>query len=196
MYLLREVWRPDFCLGPYHLQPPNQDAYKELEKMNGLYFIFSSTNIDPNDIDHQDKIYPLYVGITGRNFAKRFTEHIKKKDGLVQKMNEEMDKPVPTVQELIAYVVDIPLPVAKFFESVFLSAFDFLMNVQENNQIRKKIQVTKSELVENGYKYFLVHHSNIKASLTDAEYLISENSVTKVKSEEPRYNFKDLPAGP
>ena len=42
----------------------------------GLYFLFWSAYDNPDNIEKQDQIYPLYVGITGRSFGIRFKEHI------------------------------------------------------------------------------------------------------------------------
>jgi hypothetical protein len=82
----------------------------------------------------------------------------------------------------------MPLPVAKFFESVFLSAFNFPMNVEENGGMRGGIQITTSETVEDGFNRMQEHYQSIKLELDDSGKYISINNI-KLDTLE-YYNFK------
>jgi hypothetical protein len=156
----------------------------------GLYFIFWSAYEDADDIEKQDQIYPLYVGITGRTFKQRFEEHIKKKTGVIYKINKHQwpKKGGMANLQVIAYVVNMPLPVAKFFESVFLGSFNFPMNVEENGGMRDEIQITKSETVQDGFSLMQEHYGIIKSELDDSGKYISINNI-KLDTLE-YYNFK------
>ena len=158
LYLLREVWGK---------QP--HDVYQAAETLtsHGLYFFFWSAYKDANNVNKQDQIYPLYVGITGRTFKQRFKEHIR--DGVVNKITSGQwpkQKGITNLR-LIVYAVDMPLPVAKFFESVFLYAFDFAMNSDENEGERQGIQITESLSVSDGYDTFKEGYEYIMTSFTD-----------------------------
>ena len=87
----------------------------------GLYLIVAKIN---------QKNIPEYIGITGRNFAVRMSEHMAI-GKTAQQIKDRKEKP-----GVIVYTISLRLPVAKFFESVFLDAFDFPMNKEENGNRR------------------------------------------------------------
>ena len=178
--------------GPY-------DVIKDFDKpnlqnSNGLYFLFWSDSKYPNGITQQYKIFPLYVGITGRTFTKRFQEHIKNENGVINDIIEgywpweKQQKP----EKVVAYVVNLPIPVAKFFESVFLSSFDFPMNKEENNGMRGGFQKTKSKSVEDGYNHFMEKYEKVKKSLIEADNKLSPKNVKKSKEIMNNYQFQSL----
>ena len=191
LFLLREVWKSGgFARGPYDVSSPLPDV--QALNGNGLYFIFWSAYANADDIKKQDQIYPLYIGITGRTFKQRLLEHID--HGVVDKITSgdwPTEKGIVNLKPIV-YVVNIPLPVAKFLESVFLSAFDFPMNVEENNKMRGGMQIKKSESVENGYSYFLQHYEIIMSSLKEVQTLVSQDEVSRSVPQIDHYQFKGL----
>ena len=174
LYLLREIWK-EMTKGPYDI-----DVAAETLEGNGLYFLFWSAYKNADDIGKQDQIYPLYVGITGRTFKKRFKEHIK--DGVVDKIRSGQwpkEKGIVDLPLIVAYVVDMPLPVAKFFESVFLYSFDFAMNVEENGEERAGIQIQKTQTVDIGYSHFKDGYDYIKSYFTSIDEMVSRDEIGK-----------------
>ena len=156
---------------------------------SGLYFIFWSAYEDADDTKKQDRIYPLYVGITGRTFKERFEKHIDRDSGVIYKITNHQwpKKGEIASSQVIAYLVNMPLPVAKFFESVFLSAFNFPMNVVENGGMRGGIQITKSETVEVGFSLMQEHYEIAKSQLDKSvEYIFEKGYTYNLKY----YNFK------
>ena len=161
LHLLDKDWRSaGFVEGPFTVssQILNKEDSKEMFKGNGLYFIFGYKYIDYN--------YPLYIGITGRTFRQRLKEHTWLKNPIKWiKTRNQWNRESRVKIKLIAYLVNMPLPVAKFFESVFLSAFDFPENDQENNGVRTTINALASKSVEDGRTHFLEKLSPILPNL-------------------------------
>jgi hypothetical protein len=179
LYLLREV----IPKSNFESSGPHNPDFFELGKLDGkgLYFLFWSTHNNADDIDVQTEIYPLYVGVTGRTFQQRFEEHESKKDGVVYKIKKRewpnADEPIQSdLRMVVAYVVEMPLPVAKCFESMFLSLFDFAMNVQENGEERQGIQITETQTVQDGYSKFKEKYDEIKPYFTHANVAITDNN--------------------
>ena len=102
---------------------PNQEK--------GLYIFF---------LDDEKTKYPVYIGITNRNFRQRFKEHHD--DGVIHEYNNgEFPTNTPPIR-IPLKVICIPLSYgmqAKLMESVFLSTFDFCLNTEENGSVRKSI---------------------------------------------------------
>ena len=174
LWLLREVWKGNTS-GPYDI-----DTAAEKLEGNGLYFLFWSDYPNADDDKHQDQIYPLYVGITGRSFKQRFKEHIK--DGVVHKIRNGLwpkAQGVVNLPLIVAYVVDMPLPVAKFFESVFLYSFDFAMNVEENGKKRDTLQFQHKWKVEDGISRFQNGYQYIKTWFNDIDKMVPSVNMEK-----------------
>ena len=100
-------------------------------KERGLYIFY---------LDSGKTKYPIYVGITGRNFRQRFQEHYT--NGVIHEyVNGDFPKNVPAIQ-LPLKVMCIPIPYqmqAKLMESVFLATFDFCLNTEENGNVRTSL---------------------------------------------------------
>ncbi len=183
LWLLREVWK-DNTKGPYDI-----DTAAEKLEGEGLYFLFWSAYPGADDYQYQDKIYPLYVGITGRSFKQRFKEHIK--DGVVHKIRNGLwpkEKGITNLPLIVAYVVNMPLPVAKFFESVFLYSFDFAMNVEENRKERDTFQFQHNWKVEDGISRFQNGYQYIKTWLNELDKMVPEE-IMKENYNKSDYNF-------
>ena len=169
--LLQNVWGLNKHMqvgGPYLFSQFSDNNFNG----KGMYFIFGYTDNKYNPFN-QHHVYPLYIGITGVKFKKRFSKHTKKwlKETMI--FNWLNGGNTGTVKlKPIAYLVNMPLPVAKFFESVFLSAFDFPVNKEENNGARKTINTQESKPFEDGRTHFLLNLKPIFSDLVNAVKLI------------------------
>lgn len=86
-----------------------------------------------------EELLPVYIGITGRTFADRFQEHIN--SGKI-------------TTKMFASMIQMKLPVAKFLESTFLTAFNFARNEQENDKVRE-LELEQNKIsVQDGKKKF------------------------------------------
>jgi hypothetical protein len=211
LYLLREIWRPaGYCYGPFVLNDvavtkitwnaageigTEKNVWNIMLSHSGLYFFFLSTHNDDrdvNDIKKQGNIYPFYVGITDESFQRRFTRHSNERGGILYKIRKNgwgTDTRHPNSPRIVAYVIDMPLPVAKFFESLFLSLFDFALNTEENGEVRKQLQSTNPKTVQDGREYFAGGYNKIKTNLVNT---ISLAVTEKWKANlMPNYNFKN-----
>ena len=84
--------------------------------------------------------YPVYIGITNRNFRQRFKEHHD--DGSIHKCNKGEFPTITPPIRITLKVICIPLSYgmqAKLMESVSLSTFDFCLNTEEIGSVRKSI---------------------------------------------------------
>ena len=100
-------------------------------KDRGFYIFF---------LDSGKTKYPIYVGITRRNFRQRFKEHYA--SGVINNYNTgDFPKNVPPIRlPLKVMCVSIPYPaITKLVESIFLAAFNFCLNTEENGDIRVKL---------------------------------------------------------
>ena len=185
MYTLREVWGAE----PYNVDDV-ANTNSLVSKANGLYFFFWSVDGNANDIKKQSGIYPLYVGITGRTFRERFNEHIKNDNGVVNKITskEWPTEGMTNLPLIVAYVVQIPLPVAKFYESVFLNSFNFAMNRAENEGRRSGIEVTIQRSVDDGYKHFIKGYDITMSYFKDLDDKVQ--NMNKKDNGKNNYNFK------
>ncbi|CAB4039496.1 Hypothetical predicted protein [Paramuricea clavata] len=189
LYTLREVWG----VKPYNvLDVANTNSL--VSNAKGLYFFFWSVYKDvghADDIKKQSEIYPLYVGITGRTFRERFKEHINYDNGVVNKISTSKEWPTEGMKNLpliVAYVLDIQLPVAKFYESVFLNSFNFAMNRAENEGRRPGIEVTTPQSVDKGYEHFIKGYE-----ITMSYFNGLHDKVSKMNNEDKgkiNYEFK------
>ena len=175
LYLLREIWgNAGFCYGPLRFLvnyigkatdwKSNKFTVLNILNKKGLYFLFlpDRKNLNPDNPQNQNKMFPFYVGITGKSFLIRFSG---KHDSL-----QGFD--AGTV--IFAYFVEMPLHVAKFYESLFLSLFDFAMNKLENNKKGPIDMETKyRHSVADGISIFKDGYDRTKRYFNDMEKIIS-----------------------
>lgn len=112
--------------------------------------------------------YPIYIGITGRNFRKRFQEHLV--DGVIDKWcNGQFPINDPPIRlPLKAILVPIGYNMqAKLMESVFLKAFDFCLNSQENYVVRTELDVGTIFRPEDSKENFDIIFNNIMQEIKD-----------------------------
>ena len=111
------------------------EVNKTPNKESGLYIFY----LDDGKIQ-----YPIYVGITGRNFRQRFNEHYT--NGVIHEyVNGNFPTNVPPIR-LPLKVMCIPIShqmQAKLMESVFLATFDFCLNKEENGNVRTILDTEK-----------------------------------------------------
>ena len=76
----------------------------------------------------------MYVGKTGQDFDTRLKQHRKPRGVLaeISRIQWQAD----FCEKFVVYVKDLDITSAKFFESVFLAAFNFARNKEENNEKR------------------------------------------------------------
>ena len=107
--------------------------------------------------------------MTGVKFTDRFSEHTEKWLKKTMTFTGILGhKTVSVDLKPIAYLVKMYPPVAKFFESALLSAFDFPVNKKENNGGREKIWIRQSESVDAGRNHFSLHLNPIISNLQNA----------------------------
>jgi hypothetical protein len=148
-----------------------RNVVADIEKKTGLYFLFVSFNRrqDVNNDKKQDQIYPYYVGITGQYFTQRFNEHRTNPGGVLKELKSKL--------VIVAYFVIMPLPVAKLYESLFLSLFDFPRNVEENGGSRVEVDIETPESVSKGITHFKKGYNRIKKYFKDVETMILNNEI-------------------
>ena len=95
----------------------------------GLYMIF----VRPKGSDQL--LRPAYVGYTGRSFRVRFREHAYD-EGVIGKFFLAQQDSLQKYELCVSEFPCRPM-IAKLLESIFLEAFDFAFNKQENGHERE-----------------------------------------------------------
>ena len=122
-------------------------------KDRGFYIFF---------LDSGKTKYPIYVGITRRNFRQRFKEHYA--SGVIHNYNMGyFPKNVPPIRlPLKVMCVSIPYPaIAKLVESIFLATFNFCLNTEENGDIRVKLDTDDQHSVVASKPGFDIAFNNV-----------------------------------
>ena len=129
--------------GGIYYQPVEESTKQEVGSKTdrGLYMFFVT-----NSGNVTDRYYyaPIYVGITSRTFNQRFKEHAQ--DGVIHKFLDWQSRSqefLPKCCRLYVSEFIFDAPAAKLLESVFLEAFDFPLNVRENDKARLEYEVSK-----------------------------------------------------
>lgn len=120
----------------------------------GIYLFF---------LDSGQTKYPIYVGITRRNFRQRFKEHYDKDGGVIQKYNSgnfPTNRP-PIQLPLKVMCMSSPFPMSKLIESIFLAAFNFCLNTDENGDIRTNLDTGDQYSVVTSKPLFDITFDNI-----------------------------------
>ena len=107
------------------------------------------------------KRYPVYIGYTGRTFAKRFYEHATQENGVIQKVL--VNKVFGDSYDLYVHTHSLSPVSAKVVESIFLQAFDFALNSSENGDTHDLDIKFQSE---DSKQYFAIAYQNIMGELT------------------------------
>ena len=110
---------------------------------NGVYLFYICKSSDK----HQKKKYPIYLGYTGRTFRIRFKEHGTRDNGVVNKcLGVQSFQPASLGGgPFKLFVYELPMTnfvQAKLLESIFLNAFDFALNTEENDKVRDDIDLS------------------------------------------------------
>lgn len=150
-WCVKKIWGEQ---SSYKVNTP-EDINKTPNNQSGMYIFYLDSGV------HQ---YPIYVGITGRNFRQRFKEHHDNQTGVIYKCNNgEFPKNQPPVRlPLIALVVPIHYPMqSKLMESVFLEAFNFCLNTEENGDIRLIVDTDQQFKPEDSKQNFDITFGNV-----------------------------------
>ena len=140
-------------------------VYQTPINQKGLYIFF---------IERGGRKYPIYIGITRRSFAERFTEHRNSNDGVIHQVvtgrfpqNIHPNQRHQLQLKVKCIALDYPR-IAKLMESVFLSAFDFCLNREENGgYIRTNIDFTQQYTVAQSKHNFQITFDNIMTDITN-----------------------------
>lgn len=136
----------------------------------GLYMFFVKLRTEQH-------YCPIYVGYTGRNFRQRFGEHTT--NGVIYKFgNGQLQAtadfhPVGGGAQAVCdlYVSEFvcDAPAAKLLESVFLKAFNFALNVAENDKERDTVETAVYKTPEQSYDFFVPAFEKVMQDVTKME---------------------------
>ena len=104
-----------------------------------------------------EKRYPVYIGYTGRTFAKRFYEHATQENGVIHKVL--VSKVFGDSYDLYVHCHSLSPVTSKVFESIFLRAFDFDLNTDENGETHALDISTEFKKEDSLHDFGLVYHS-------------------------------------
>lgn len=122
----------------------------------GLYLFFVESTMTK-------KRYPVYIGYTGRTFGERFYEHATRENGVIYKVL--VSKVFGGSYKLFVYTHSLSPVTAKVVESIFLKAFDFALNTEENGKLHN-LDLSKEFSKEVSYDDFKLTYQNIMGELT------------------------------
>lgn len=137
----------------------DEDVNGTPNHLRGMYIFY---------LDSGKVQYPIYVGITSRNFRVRFKEHLSRPAGVIyQWMNRHFPlNDYTRVLPLQAILIPNIYPIeAKMMESVLLEAFDFCLNVGENGQSRMYLELAAQFRPEDSKQNFDIHFGNIMGEI-------------------------------
>ena len=143
----------------------------------------------------RDSYIPIYIGITSRSFKQRFAEH--KRDGVIQKYNDRTqqnpdpylvtDANLPLHHWSLAvaeFEVGTPM-VAKMYESIFLAAFNFPLNTEENGGARPDIRLFDHQNKPcDSFRIFTTAHHQLMKDLESVQGFFSSKDGLKKLMEE------------
>ena len=124
-------------IGSYDDNPIKDmnDIHKAVyEHTKGLYVFYMKNNPE------SDIRYPIYVGVTGRSFSKRFYEHAT--TGQIKKVWDHVYPNNVHGYDIYAWTLDISHVAAKYLESVLLEVWDFPLNKSENGDERGNLDIS------------------------------------------------------
>ena len=145
----------DFIFSYVQTAWPNPTSYsvespQEISKIpnqeKGLYIFF---------IEKGATKYPIYVGVTSRNFRERFQDHQSR--GVIKRIMTDQTFPQSALRPFNLKVMCLPLEhqmIAKLMESIFLASFDFCLNDSENEVPRLTIDTDGQFLAAESKKKF------------------------------------------
>lgn len=160
----------------YHAERNAPFIFWCVEKMWGAQYSYKVNTLEdishtPNAnkgmyifyLDSGERQYPVYVGITSRDFRQRFKEHYKE-TGVIYKCNHGLfpQNQPPLGYPLKALVIPLAHSMqAKLMESVFLNGFDFCLNTEENGVIRLEVDTEKQFEPEDSKPDFDITFGNV-----------------------------------
>ena len=156
-----------------YLVSQGSQVYQTPIHQQGIYIFF---------IERGGRNYPIYIGITRRSFAERFTEHRNLNNGVIHQVvtgrfpqNLQANQRHQLTLKVKCIALDYPV-IAKLMESVFLAAFDFCLNKEENGgAIRANIDFSSQFSVEQSKHDFQIIFDNIMRYITNIYNSYSNN---------------------
>ena len=109
------------------------------------------------------KRYPVYIGYTGRTFAKRFYEHASQENGVIRKVL--VSKVFGDTFDLYVHTHSLSPVTAKVVESIFLQAFNFALNTDENGETHA-LDISREFPKEACKENFGIIYRNVMGELT------------------------------
>ena len=126
----------------------------------GVYLFYLQKATD------EEKRYPIYVGITSRNFSTRFKEHAG--NGVIDKvLVSKTFKPSGGPYKLYYHTCSFEPVAAKVVESIFLHAFDFAFNTDENGSARAELILIPQNKPEDTFGSFKDSFQSIMSGISD-----------------------------
>ena len=151
-YVFEEQW---------HEFAPDQVTEENMNKVGskgdrGLYLFYVESTVTK-------KRYPVYIGYTGRTFHDRFYEHATRENGVIYRVL--VSKVFGGSYKLFVHTHSLSPVTAKVVESIFLQAFDFALNTEENGSLH---DLDLSNEFSKGVTYdnFKITYQNIMSELT------------------------------
>ena len=136
----------------------------------GLYMFF----VMPQD-SQEERYCPIYVGYTSRTFRQRCREHAD--NGVIRKFFDgQLRTTVKGVQKACyLYVSEFQCdaPAAKLLESVFLNAFNFALNVEENGAARVTVELSEDNPLEKSYEVFVPQFTRVMGDVNTMKQRIN-----------------------
>lgn len=153
LHIFEKQWG---CFGADEI---TEEKQKKIGSANdcGLYLFFLKSKAT-------NKRYPVYIGYTGRNFAQRFYEHATRESGAIYKILTS--KVFGDFYDLFVYTHSATPVAAKVLESIFLNAFNFSLNTEENGNTHE-LDISYDFTVEDSYDQFKYSYQYIMKELTN-----------------------------
>lgn len=141
-------------------QSPDQVTIANMKSVGskhecGLYLFFLESTTTT-------KRYPVYIGYTGRTFHDRFYEHATRENGVIYKIL--VSKVFGSSYRLFVHTHSLSPVTAKVVESIFLQAFNFALNTDENGSLHD-LDISKEFKEGASYDDFKITYQNIMSEL-------------------------------
>jgi hypothetical protein len=121
---------------------------------SGLYVFYMKNNTG------SQIRYPIYVGVTGRSFYRRFYEHATTSTGQIKKVWDGVYPENVYGYELYIWTLDVTHVAAKYLESVLLEVWDFPLNQSENGDERSYLDTSAQRQPEDDKHDFDISWGN------------------------------------
>ncbi|MCY1315030.1 hypothetical protein D9M68_151930 [compost metagenome] len=115
-------------VSPYQVHGNLEEAIQQVSRLrltgSGIYTLWIKTRA------HEDHYVPTYIGYTSRGISTRLTEHAR--FGKIRELYTGMPDGASTANGVGIMALELPTPMARAMEAVFLETFDFAQNTADN----------------------------------------------------------------